>query len=118
FAMRGELFVVLDSTAERMEAERERKKREEREREGVLIDPQHPTPAADWPRCLRITAVQPWVLVTFARPVEGSGLSRTLLPQFHRDQDERAHLQELALPILEQGFDEVPAREVAAQGDQ
>ena len=45
------------------------------------------------------------------------GLTRAALEEEHGEQHERAHLQELALPVLERRLGEVPRREVRPVGD-
>jgi len=87
----------------------------EQDQQGVLVQHEHDPAPAHRPRSLRVVGVPPGVIVLRALFVQGLGLARPLLEQEHREHDVRAHLQELALPVLEGRLGEVPARQEAPE---
>src|SRR5215207_7547708 len=94
-----------------MHDEREHEQGEEDDTQGVLVELKRPTTFTHCPGDVgaHVFAVTSVIRVLHLRVVR---LSRTSLEEDSGKHDVKTHLQELALPVLEEGFDDASASQI------
>ena len=75
--------------------------------ERVLVDGEPQPTLPDRTRCFGIAEMPPRVLVDFFRFIEALRFGRTFLAEPDRQIDVGAHLEKLALPVLEERFEKM-----------
>ena len=116
--MGQQLLAVLASTGHRVQDEGRREDAEQRQRERVLVENEDDAAGANRPGDL-IPSIRPAGISVLGRRigVRVLRLGGASAEKEGRQQHIRAHLQELALPVLEDRFAEARSREVLRQGD-
>ncbi len=104
------LFDLRTPAARQVQGEAHNEQGAEGDRQGVAVQRLPEPPLADGPRGgTRLNTI------FFLGFVQWPGFSGPLLAKGDSQQNIHAHLEELALPVLERGADEVPALEVLPQ---
>jgi hypothetical protein len=106
------LLVVGLRPAGGVQRQRNDEQRTERQRQRVLVEREPPASPADGSGSIRIFHVIPRILVLRGFRVRILRFRGSPLEQPGRQHDVHRHLEELALPVLEDRLDELPARDV------
>src|SRR5689334_22144501 len=83
----------------------------------MRVELQQQAAAMNGPRCIRIAAMGGGRLVLRVRLIRLLGFRGAFLKQKDRKQNVSRHLEELALPVLEHGRDEMAASEIGQKVD-
>src|SRR5215207_6387892 len=110
------LLAVRLCSPDSVQCEREHEDRKEGYAQGVLVDLERQTPSPDRPGSVGTTLVLSIVGVRVLR-IRVFGFGRTPLVEKGGQHHVGAHLEELALPVLENGLDEVTAPQVLDVAD-